>query len=251
MKYTDKNGEFFSLIVGLFETVANVVTHGVNFNNYDWDKTSNAWKIDAGWFKGNIGQILSRFTWELPQTILGYAYGQVANVAGKVDNVQYYGGATVIKTYGDDIPWFSGVNGVTLGSFITGNNTIEANPNNSLFQHEYGHYLQSQKYGFAYLPRYGIPSARGDESVEFDANSRAFSYFYNETGGNFTWDFRSHTLNDGVNWGTNPNDFYNNPAFQLALSGSLVSPNWYDYVAYPLGGYGGIGIAGLFHPIRK
>jgi hypothetical protein len=130
----------------LFETVASVVTHGVNFNNYDWDKTINAWKIDAGWFKGNIGQIISRFTWELPQTILGYAYVQVANVAGKVDNVQYYGGATVIKTYGDDIPWFSGVSGVTLGSFITGDNTIEANPNNPLFQHEYGHYLQSQEY---------------------------------------------------------------------------------------------------------
>ncbi|MBF4472948.1 MULTISPECIES: hypothetical protein [Flavobacterium] len=51
---------------------------------------------------------------------LGYLYGQVANVAGKVDNVQYYGGATVIKTFGNRVPWNSGVNGVTLGSFIMG-----------------------------------------------------------------------------------------------------------------------------------
>lgn len=204
-----------------------------------------------GWFKGNIGQIISRFTWELPQTFLGYAFGQVANVAGKVDNVSYYGGATVIKAFGDRVPWNSDVLGVTLGSFIMGNNTIEADPSNPLFQHEYGHYLQSQASGPAYLSRYGIPSARGDQDVEYDANSRAFSYFYNETGGNFRWWFEKHTLNDGKNWGKNPKDFYNNPAFQLALSSSQVSPNWYDYIAFPLGGYVGVGVAGLFHPIKK
>ena len=75
-------------------------------------------------------------------------------------------------------------------------------------------------------------------------------FYISERSGNFTWDFARHTLNDGIDWNRR-GDIYNNPAFQLALSGSLVSPNWYDYVAYPLGGYLGIGIAGLFHPIRK
>ena len=118
------------------------------------------------------------------------------------------------------------------GSYIIGNNTIEADPNNSLFQHEYGHYLQSQKYGFAYLPRYGAQSARGYDDVEFDANARAFKYFLKKTGGNFTWDFRNHRLIDGIDWNLR-GDFINNPAFQLALTGSLVKPKWYNYIFIP------------------
>ena len=36
----------------------------------------------------------------------------------------------------------------TSGSFIMGSRELEANPHNSLFQHEYGHYLQSQAFGW-------------------------------------------------------------------------------------------------------
>ncbi|MEP7093385.1 MAG: hypothetical protein ABI793_04940 [Flavobacterium sp.] len=172
-----------------------------------------------------------------------------SNTIGRVDSVQYYDGTTVVKTKGDYVPLSSKGFGVTLGSFIIGNNTIEAVPSNPLFQHEYGHYLQSQKSGIAYLSRYGVPSARGDEDVEYDANSRAFSYFYEKTGGNFTWDFENHSLNDGIDW-NKTKDFYNNPAFQLALSGSLVSPSWYDYVAN-IDGYLGIIHAGNLNPINK
>ena len=241
LKYTDPSGEFLSLVIGLFETVANVFTHGVNFNNYDWDKTINAFKIDLGLFKadgdktffGQVWQVFSRFTLEALQTTIGYGYSHFINVAGKVDNVQFYGGATVLKTFGDSVPYAeSTVNGVTFGSYIIGNNTIEAEPSNSLFQHEYGHYLQSQKYGFAYFPRYGIQSVRGYDDVEYDANSRAFSYFHKKTGGNFTWHFEDHTLNDRINWNLR-GDFYNNPDFQLALTGSLVKPKWYNYIFIP------------------
>lgn len=167
----------------------------------------------------------------MPQTLIGYSYSEFLNVAGKVDNVQFYGGATVLKTFGDHLPYTSNGLGVTLGSYIIGNNTIEAAPSNSLFQHEYGHYLQSQKFGLAYLSRYAFPSLYGSSDVEEDANSRAFSYFYNETGGNFRWHFEKdgNKLSDGRDWGKNPKDFYNNQAFQLALSNSLVSPSWYDY----------------------
>ncbi len=246
LKYVDPSGEIFKwLWKKIIKPVLKIA----------W----NAVKITAGLFAtgpGNIfergWEILSRFTWQLPQTILGQVYAHAVNLTGNVDSVDYYDGATVIKTYGDDIPWFSGVNGVTLGSFIIGNNTIEADPNNSLFQHEYGHYLQSKKYGWAYLPRYGIPSARGDKDVEYDANSRAFSYFYKRTNGDFKWDFVKHTLNDGKNWGDNPKDFYNDPNFQLALTSSLVSPGWLDYLAIPFGGFVvGIGIVGLTRPINK
>jgi hypothetical protein len=244
LSYVDPSGEIFKWLWNkIIKPVAKIAWNAVKI-------TAGLFAIGSGNFWEKSWEILSRFTWQLPQTILGQVYAHTANITGNVKSVDYYGGATVIKTYGDSIPWFKGVSGVTLGSFIIGNNTIEADPNNSLFQHEYGHYLQSQKSGWAYLSRYGIPSAKGDSDVEYDANSRAFSYFHKRTGGDFTWDFRNHSLNDGINWNTRE-DFYNNPVFQLALSSSLVSPNWYDYLAFPLGGFVGIGIAGLIHPINK
>ena len=63
-----------------------------------------------------------------------------------------YDGATVVRHYKDNWGAF------TLGSYINGDNSIRANPNNESFQHEYGHYLQSQEAGWAYLPKYAIPS---------------------------------------------------------------------------------------------
>jgi RHS repeat-associated protein len=226
MLYVDKSGELFSFFVGLFEGLANVATHGVNFHNYDWDKTTNAFKIDMGLFKGNFGQIVSRFTWELPQNTLGYLYNHSINIAGHVDNVSYYENITVVKTFGDILPHTSKGNGVTLGSYITGNRTIEAYPNNSLFQHEYGHYLQSKKYGLAYLSRFAFPSLYGREDVENDANARSFTHFYGKLGNNLEWDFFNNVIGNNKNWNINS---YNNPAFQLALSNSLLSPSWFDY----------------------
>ena len=46
-----------------------------------------------------------------------------------------------------------------------GNRGLYADPHNRLFQHEYGHYLQSQSMGPAFQP------------FEQDANRRAFLYF--------------------------------------------------------------------------
>lgn len=67
---------------------------------------------------------------------------------------------------------------------------LRADPNNPTFQHEYGHYIQSQNMGPAYLFAVGIPSlASAAESsikkdgshkysnVERDANYLGFEYF--------------------------------------------------------------------------
>ena len=97
-------------------------------------------------------ELISRFTWQLPQTMIGHGYAQFSGYAGQVDNVDYWGGATVMS--GNN--W--GQKAVTLSSFIIGDRTISADPNNSVFQHEYGHYLQSQSMGWGYLSRIGIPS---------------------------------------------------------------------------------------------
>jgi RHS repeat-associated protein len=126
--------------------------------------SNNAFQIGAGLFKGTPGQILSRLTWELPQTLIGFGYSEFLNTFGQVDNVNFYDGATVLKTYGDHLPFTSTGLGVTLGSFIIGSNAIDANPNNKLFQHEYGHYLQSQESGWAYLSTYALPSLMGDNA---------------------------------------------------------------------------------------
>jgi hypothetical protein len=76
--YVDQDGEFFWTIINgvkdfLRNTFVNVWTQGFNAwsNGDNWHSTKMAWEIDKGLFKGNFKQILSRFTWELPQTILG------------------------------------------------------------------------------------------------------------------------------------------------------------------------------------
>ena len=73
------------------------------------------------------------------------------------------------------------------GSFILGNKNTVADATNATFQHEYGHYLQSQTMGWGYMFKVAIPSfvsaaVKKSEnhkyrSFERDANNRAFKYF--------------------------------------------------------------------------
>lgn len=148
----------------------------MNIDKYDWTRTTNAWKIDMGMFKGNFGQIFSRFTWELPQTLIGWGTNSIYNIFGGVKSVSYYNEATIVETYSRDWGAF------TSGSFIMGQRGITNNPNDPLFQHEYGHVLQSHYSGFLYLPKYAIPSlfSTGNHDLyytETDANVRAITYF--------------------------------------------------------------------------
>ena len=171
-------------------------------------------------------ELISRFTWQLPQTMIGSAYVQVSNYAGQVDDVDYWGGATT----------FSGNNwgrtsAVTLGSFISGDNSLKADPNNSLFQHEYGHYLQSQAMGLGYLSRVGVPSLmsafKEDGNHDFqpfeqDANRRAFLYFNRYVEG-FYQTKEQYDNGVGITKGWN---FYNNP---LDINHEAKRGAYYDY----------------------
>ena len=84
--------------------------------------------------------------------------------------------------------------GVVLGSFIFGGiGNIKADPHNPLFQHEYGHYIDSRRYGLSYLLAIGIPSivsawnsqsinvppfrTHGSSWTEVRANKNAKKYF--------------------------------------------------------------------------
>ncbi len=160
LKYTDPSGEFFfgyaaGFLRGLFS--------GKNPFKEGWKGGVNEVKIMAGLFVSdpnkNFGErlweVTSRLTWQLPQTIAGNLFSHVSNYAGQVDNVEYKYGTTVLS--GNN--WGQGdKSAVTLGSYILGGRDLRADPNNPLFQHEYGHYLQSQSMGWGYIPRVGIPS---------------------------------------------------------------------------------------------
>jgi RHS repeat-associated protein len=194
--YVDPDGEFtLGIIRGFFDAV---FSGGLEFWNADKEYVGNAWREAAPTLKGTAGnnavrnwwglfqgdgkQVLSRFTWELPQTILGYNSAQLANTLGNVESVDYYDGATVVTGKNTYLAWNLAGQAVALGSYIIGGRDLEASPENGLFRHEYGHYIQSQDVGLAYLPKFGIPSffSSGDHDlhpVEQDANIRAFEYF--------------------------------------------------------------------------
>ena len=258
--YTDPSGELlgFGFLVGFWR---GVFTWQNPFKT-SWETGVNQFKIWGGLFAADTKQsgwgwqIVSRFTWELPQTALGFGFTQISNLAGQVDKVAYYAGATVSSGnfWGND-------QAVTMGSFITGSRDLAADPNNSLFQHEYGHVLQSREMGWAYFPRVGVPSLFSDASThkyqhfEQDANRRAFMYFnknvdrfyksqrdQNEFGNTRGWNFRenpldvNHTATRGVYYD------YHNPEHRALINSLALRAKWYDYYI-PFWHYIGIGNA--------
>jgi len=203
----DPDGEFAFLITGLVNLVKTAFFNGgLDFTNKNarsnawrefdptasWSQTNKAFKIDMGMVKGNFRQVVSRFTWEHDQSMLGLFTSQVHNLFGGVRSVTYYDGATAVESYGK---W----GGITLGNYINGGRGLQADPDNILFQHEYGHYIQSQRSGLFYFSKYGIPSllSKGEHSqhpVEQDANARAFAYF-NKRDENYSgWNFEGNPI---------------------------------------------------------
>jgi RHS repeat-associated protein len=207
-----------------------------------WSLTNKQWKINAGLYAydphkksgGQFWEVFSRHTWQSFQSGIGHAMSSIQNLFYGVNRVDYYGGATTVTFYSK---YAYGQLGVTLGSFILGGNGLKADPNESTFQHEYGHYLQSQRSGIFYFQRYAIPSAfngKGDpmyHPVEQDANIRAFKYFNRYVENYNGWDFNNSDVPNKIN-GYNPNLPYDDPVNQQALS-HVVRLSWYDYVLGP------------------
>jgi hypothetical protein len=142
--YTQIGGAALSTVSGL----------GQGLFSGDWSALGNAGKIFLGNFYldenrglGASWQGFSRHTWEFIQTGLGYSFAQIRNTFGAVDNVEYFGGATLSNR---NRPEVAG-GGMTLGPFILGTN-LEASTNDWTFMHEYGHTIQSRVWG----PGYGL-----------------------------------------------------------------------------------------------
>jgi len=209
LKYTDPTGEFLSsIITGVvgFATAAvrTVAAYFVSFVNQPtadkmftnaWKEYGNqmnyAWKIDMGLFKsdqnksdgGRTWEIASRFTWQLPQTIVGQLVMTGGTVTNQVQNVTYNYGMTAVD--------WGGKNAVTIGNYTAGPRGYKADWKDHLFVHEYGHYIQSQQHGPVYLITVGIPSLQSailqknnpdsprhdDRWFEGDASYKAAKYF--------------------------------------------------------------------------
>lgn len=246
LRYTDKSGKFFlfTILNAAKDFVVNsfvkVWSQGFNAwsNKSNWHSTAMAFKIESGLFKGNFKQTVSRFTWEAPQTFLGEFIGNVQNTFYGVRNVSDYGGATAIEFYKDNWGAF------TLGSYINGQRGLYADPSNSLFQHEYGHYLQSQSMGPFYLQRVALPSLidawtnkqHKYHAAEQDANIRAYKYFSkhvrdfnicNDSGRLLSteWHPESNPI-IGYDWQYGIDSEEN----QKALKAGSLSLGWADYV---------------------
>jgi RHS repeat-associated protein len=142
-------------------TVLSVVSGGIqSIATGDITPLANAGKIFTGLFNldenqgffGAVFQGVSRFSWEMIQTTVGYTFAQVRNTFGGVDDVEFFGGATLVNRNTPD----GREGGMTLGNFILGTN-LQASINNLTFMHEYGHTIQSRIFGVLY-PFIGIVS---------------------------------------------------------------------------------------------
>jgi RHS repeat-associated protein len=99
---------------------------------------------------GKIVQIASHFTWELPQQILGILTAQFTNLFGGVDKVlRYSNGSIVVSNI-----WVAAGNGITMGNIIT----VGSGSTIDVITHEFGHYIQSRRFGPLWIPLFGIPS---------------------------------------------------------------------------------------------
>ncbi|MCD8035169.1 MAG: RHS repeat-associated core domain-containing protein [Alistipes sp.] len=234
----DPDGEFFiidSFVFGFFRGLFK----GENPFKSGAQAAKNDIRIWGGLFQGSFGDVISRLTWQLPQTLAGFTTAQVNNLFWTVESVNYYDGATVLKNRTE------GWGAFTLSSYIIGSNSIEADPDNALFQHEYGHYLQSKASGPMYLFKYAIPSvwsaAKSEKSgwnhdyfaVEQDANARALKHWEKKFPGftdNKRWDSKNNPI-----IGFNFEMPYNNIENQNALKNSKIQAfQWGDLWRFPL-----------------
>jgi len=158
LKYVDPDGELFGLFGKLIGATVNSIRGGreglQQYIRNDLDIFGGLFATDEN--KTSLGrafELTSRFIWQLPQTVVGYGFGDIQNMFGAVNNVTSRYGVTAI-----DSDWLN-ASAVTLGNYITGSRGFTANWRDHLFVHEYGHYVQSQIYGSIYLFGIGIPSA--------------------------------------------------------------------------------------------
>lgn len=210
LKYTDPSGNLFvGSISAMFREFASTAftkgglefwnrgTSGQAWSEFrnsfrEGGRVNNALRIDCGVFAwtdnktvfGNLGSIFSRLTWESQQTEWGKTGAHVRNNLGRIDNIEYYEGATIINEDRGKWRW-----GITLGSYIHSHNIGPIDGyQNHLLRHEYGHTMQSRMLGPLYLTQVGVGSLLGSaisgdhKSEWYETQANRMSHRYHNSG---------------------------------------------------------------------
>ena len=152
-----------------------------------WESFGNSWKmflgnfyLDENNFEKGLWQGYSRHTLGLLQTFAGQAYSYYRTVVGQADRVDYFGGATFVSN-----EYAHNRQGVTLGDYVNidlKNSGIDRNfkdyiKYDPMYMHEYGHTIDSSKWGLLYLFAIGIPSAISASKVSSGSNYQHQAYW--------------------------------------------------------------------------
>lgn len=219
LKYIDPSGEFYwTFFSAIADLAHNIFNHGLNVSQYSWNKTVNAWKIDISMFKGNFGQILNKWTWGFTNSCIGNTLGHTLNVLGFVDDVSDMEGMVAVDI-GDIL---KNGHAFTIGPYSFGPEGYEATWKDHTFVHEYGHYIQSQIIGPAFLPTIGVPSLASTMGIggsdhlrrwfEVDASRRGAEYFDKRYGtGANGYVYKDPNYFDVASFSSNYYSPYNNP----------------------------------------
>ena len=128
-----------------------------------WQLFCSRYRFDAD-RRHAVSQAVTRFTWELPQLFLSYAIAQVRVIIGNVDRVDTLGGVTYVTCCHRKEHAYTGM---SLGCFVQMWIPVEIRTDfehyaryyaGRIFLHEYGHTVDSQLWGWLYLPVVGFPS---------------------------------------------------------------------------------------------
>lgn len=133
-------------------------------------------------FWGQVWEGVSRYSWEIVQTGLGYVVSQARNAVSLVDRVDYYGGATIAISQNRNSH-----QGFTLGSFI--NFDVKGKipssvsfddyimKNDQYLAHEYGHIIQSRCFGPLYTIMGVLSLGSATSDFVFGTGHNHDSYF--------------------------------------------------------------------------
>ncbi len=245
-----------------------------------WEKAKLSAKNDARIWGGlfvsdtNAGsgkrllEVGSRFFYQGPQTGIGFFMSHFYNtVLCRVNTVSYANGSTLLNM---NVPW----TGICFGNYILTKKSSAPTPDNRIFQHEYGHYLQSKRMGFAYLIRVGLPAimSKGfhdEHPVEVDCNREAFLYFnrhnpgfqndsayYDKKGWDFLYNPFPDTIGIRKTIGRNTLQYLNfrDTTDCRKIESLKVKARWYDYagwLAFPAPAVIGVCNAVKYNKVQK
>lgn len=107
--------------------------------------------IDQGLWQGSWWELGLKLSWGLPNTLLGYLLAHSYNALGLSSGTSRRTAVVVLSGC-------TRQGAFSIGGYIFGPEGFRANPQDHLYVHEYGHYLQGLRWGILFVPCIAIPS---------------------------------------------------------------------------------------------